>query len=389
MPLLSMMGAVLMAPLLPSMQAHFAGAPYATWLVPQLLTLPALCQALFSPLAGMIGDRFGARRMLLWSLALYAIAGTAPMYLETLNAIAVSRFVVGVAEAGLVTGSALLLSHYFAGDDRQKWFAYQNVVLPWLLIGLLVLTGRLGDFDWRAPFAAYAFSLLMLVLGVVLLKQEVVAADREHRGRFFPPADVMRRIVAVAVPGSIIFYVAPLELGFLLGQRGYTAPSDTATAIAIAVALGPFGPLLSRKLTHWPVGRLLALSMLAMGVGLIVLAMSGTFASMTAGTMLQQAGGGIMLTTGMTYFVSLAPPAERGRYAGAFLFCYMIAQSATPPLMLGLQSALGSREAAVLAAGVLGIAACAWLLTSRPLRRAVVVETTIAGASETRDAQPT
>jgi MFS family permease len=90
-----------------------------------------------------------------------------------------------------------------------------------------------------------------------------------------------------------------------------------------------------------------------------------------------------MLTTGMTYFVSLAPPAERGRYAGAFLFCYMIAQSATPPLMLGLQDALGSREAAVVAAGVLATTTCVWLLTSRPLRRAVVVEPMTAAYSET------
>ncbi|MDA8348488.1 MAG: MFS transporter, partial [Pseudomonadota bacterium] len=82
---------MLMAPLLPTMLASFHAAPYAQVLVPLLLTAPALLLALFAPFAGLVAGRVGTRRLLLVSLSLYGIAGTAPMYLRTLETILSSR----------------------------------------------------------------------------------------------------------------------------------------------------------------------------------------------------------------------------------------------------------------------------------------------------------
>ena len=49
---LPVLGAVLLAPVLPRMQAHFADVPGSSVLVPVVLTLPALVIALLAPFAG-------------------------------------------------------------------------------------------------------------------------------------------------------------------------------------------------------------------------------------------------------------------------------------------------------------------------------------------------
>lgn len=46
---LPILGAVLLAPVLPKMQAHFATVPGAKALVPLVLTVPALALALLAP----------------------------------------------------------------------------------------------------------------------------------------------------------------------------------------------------------------------------------------------------------------------------------------------------------------------------------------------------
>ncbi|HZV09504.1 MAG TPA: MFS transporter, partial [Novosphingobium sp.] len=56
---LSTMAIVLLAPVLPGILKEFSGVPGFEYWVPMILTIPALCVALFSTLAGAAGDYFG------------------------------------------------------------------------------------------------------------------------------------------------------------------------------------------------------------------------------------------------------------------------------------------------------------------------------------------
>ncbi|HUD94713.1 MFS transporter, partial [Sphingobium sp.] len=91
---LSTMAIVLLAPILPQLLHAYRAVPgYELW-VPMILTIPALCVAFLSPIAGMLGDYFGRRRLLLAAFLLYALVGVAPVFLTSLPAILASR--VGV-----------------------------------------------------------------------------------------------------------------------------------------------------------------------------------------------------------------------------------------------------------------------------------------------------
>src|SRR3954454_10411706 len=72
---MSVLGAVLIAPVLPQMAEAFAGAPGVDVLVPIVLTVPALLIGLTAPFAGIIVDRVDRKRVLLIAMVAYSIFG--------------------------------------------------------------------------------------------------------------------------------------------------------------------------------------------------------------------------------------------------------------------------------------------------------------------------
>lgn len=372
-PLLSMMGAILMAPLLPRLGEHFHAMPHAELLVPLLLTVPALCQALLSPVAGVVVDRIGSRRVLYVGLFVYGLAGVAPVALDSFSAIFACRVLVGLTEAALVTASTTLLAHYFSGDVRQRWFAYQQALLPLCLVLLLQLTGHLGDGNWHATFLAYSVSWIMLLGALSTIRSEPARGQASvPKGPLFPPWRKAGLLFAITVPMSILFYVAPVEVGFLLKQRGHDAPSTVANALAIGVLAGPFGALLTRRLTGLRFGVVLAGSALVMALGLVLLALSAHVAGMVAGVALGQFAGCTMFVTAMTFMTGMAPPLERGRYAGGFWFFYLGANLAAPLVTGALRALTGTHAASVLGVAVLSLGPILWFLGSRHMKGTIV-----------------
>ena len=73
---MSVLGAVLIAPVLPQIQAEFAAVAGVEVLVPIVLTVPALIIGLMAPFAGAIADRFDRKRLLLVAQVMIAASQT-------------------------------------------------------------------------------------------------------------------------------------------------------------------------------------------------------------------------------------------------------------------------------------------------------------------------
>lgn len=176
---LPVLGAVLLAPVLPRMQVYFADTPGAAVLVPVALTLPALVIALLAPFAGMIADRTGRKPLLLVAMLIYTLCGTLPLWLDSLQAIVLSRAGIGLAEAAIMTCCTALMGDYYSGGRRERLFALQMVATSLSAALFMAIGGQLGQDNWRAPFALYAVGLVFLPLMALWLwePRELVAAD--------------------------------------------------------------------------------------------------------------------------------------------------------------------------------------------------------------------
>ena len=83
-----------------------------------------------SPIWGRLSDRYGRRPLLLWATGFYGIAGAAPFFLDNLNAIIVSRLLLGVCESAILTVTNTLLADYYAPARRRNiGMVFQNYAL--------------------------------------------------------------------------------------------------------------------------------------------------------------------------------------------------------------------------------------------------------------------
>lgn len=334
---LPVLGAVLIAPVLPRMQAHFAETPGAAVLVPVALTLPALVIAFLAPLAGLLADRIGRRPLLLASMLLYSLCGVLPLWLDSLGLIVASRAGIGLAEAGIMTCCTTLMGDYFDGQRRERLFALQMVATSLSAALFMGLGGALGESGWRTPFALYAAGLLCLPLMAALLWEpqvrhaEPLRADAEG----FPWAALAPLYLLTLLAGVSLFIV-PVQAGYLLQLLHVDAPQQVGMTMG-ANQLGVLaGALAFRLLAALPARRLLALGFATAGLGGALMALADSHAPVVLAVLVNGLGVGLLLPTLITQVMLQVGFEQRGRATGGFTASIFAGEFLSPLLVLAI-----------------------------------------------------
>ncbi|MET9509463.1 MFS transporter [Streptomyces flavidovirens] len=356
---LPILGAVLIAPVLPKMQDHFDGVAGAKALVPVALTIPALALALLAPFAGVIVDRLGRKRLLVVATVLYAVFGTAPLWLDSLGAIVASRALVGVVEAAIMTCCTTLIGDYYSGRVRYRYLALQTMCASASATVFFILGGVVGSAGWRAPFWIYAVSLLIAPVMAAFLPKpqsggEAASAGGSQRPTPFP----VRRLAGICgltVFGAMVFYTVPVEMAYLMDDLGVESTGAIGAATAIASAATVTGSIAFTKFSGTPARRLPAVFALC-AAGFVVMALAGNPTVLVAGAVLNCLGTGILLPSLLTLAMSKLNYADRGRGTGLWLAAFFGGEFVCPLVLLALEGLAGSLAAAV---GVLGLTSAA------------------------------
>jgi MFS family permease len=366
---LSAMAIVLLAPNLPALLQEFASVEHHEYWVPMVLTVPALCVALFSPMAGILGDRFGRRRLLLAAFLVYAVVGIAPVFLRDLGWIIVSRVAVGLAEAMIMVLSTTMIGDYFEGPARDRWLAGQTAMASISALLFLNVGGFLGRFGWRAPFWVYGSALLMFVL-VLLFTWEPARRDS-------PDAEIAQRdaslagfpwlrmtgIIAITVFGSVLFYTAQIQSPIGLTQFGITDPARIGFLTSLASIGVPAGTYVySRVGSKLPIASLLLIEFTLLAIGFLLMSRSGAPSSFLAGCFINQFGAGMLLPSLLVWAISGLPFEVRSRGAGLWTGAFSVGQFLCPVVVTvagshtgGLRGAFGVLAAAALVGAALSL----------------------------------
>lgn len=348
---LAPIGSTLFAPVLPHMIAHFSAVPNAGLLAPIALVTPALFVALLAPVAGVMTDRIGRRRVLAVALLLYAIAGVAPYWIDNLYAIIFTRAIVGVAEAGVMTASTALICDYFTGERRAHWLSVQfgsTSVVAAICFGL---AGLLGGYDWRAPFLIYGATALFipLVLSVIFepTRGDAGTPRREESLKtLWSPRFII--CLGLTLVCGMLFYVTPVHISLVLSERGFTDPAMLGLASAIGSLGVVAGATLFRLLSRRSIGALLSCAMMAQAVGYAVLYTQPSLAGGIAGMFVNNVGCGITLPLVLAFTLSNIPEDYRGRATGIWTSMFFIGQFVSP-LGVGAASSLTGGMVAAMA----------------------------------------
>jgi len=342
---LPVMGAVLIAPVLPRIVSHFAHVPNVALWAPLALTAPALMVGLTAPFAGAIVDRLGRKRLLLFALVLYAVTGLAPLWLESLHRIVASRVAMGVAEAAIMTCCTTLIGDYFDGARRARYLAQQTIWASMSATVFFAVGGLMGEAGWRTPFWVYAAAFFLLPMMAFYLWEPVRSAaartEREAPGSAAFPWKPMTLICVLTLLGAIAFYLLPVHLGFVLEARGYASPRLIGLAMGIGSLATVLGAFLFRYLARRGVPALLAISYATLGLGFVLVARAQTYNEIVAGMVVSGFGAGIILPSLVTWMMAKLSFEHRGRGTGAFLASFFIGQFICPVVVLGLGRVAG------------------------------------------------
>lgn len=352
---LSVLGAVLLSPVLPAMQRDFAGTPGVTLLVPVVLTIPALMIGLLSPFAGSIVDRLGRKRLLAGSLVAYGFLGMAPLALSSLPAIVATRAGVGVTEAAIMTCCTTLIVDYFDGEARNRWLGMQTVGAALAATVFFAVGGALGAVSWRAPFWLYASAFVFAALAAVMIWQPVKPAAEAHR--VLPPFPVKVLLVPVLVTlfAGVVFYTPIVEVSFVLDNVGITSTTAIGVVGAAASLSTAIGGIAFARLTTVSTRRLLTVAFALAGVGLIGFATATALPVIVASVIVACAGTGLMLPTLLTWAVSHLSFDERGRGTGLWTASLFIGEFLCPLLVLAMTGLLGGLSLALVVIGAVSL----------------------------------
>ncbi|MBB3000733.1 MFS family permease [Paraburkholderia tropica] len=341
-------------PVLPAMQQHFANVPGIETLVPVVVTMPMFVLGALAMVIGAVSDKIGRKRVLVGALVLYAIAGTAPLYLDSIQAILASRALVGLAEAAAMTVSTSFIGDYFTGAKRDRYAALQVTVASTSAFVFNLMGGVLGAYGWRAPFVAYALPLLLAPLVQIFIWD--TQGGRDLREAHAHAADettfrpwLLALICLAAFGVGMVFMVVPVHLSFMLVQLGV----HSTGAIGFAYAMNSVGIIAGTLGFGWFIAsrfsvlQQFVLGTIVCGLGFACMGTAHDQTVLTLGGAINGVGCGIVLPALVSWGLRSLPFSRRGFGTGAFTAAQFIGYFCSPIVVMAMVMHSGSRFAVV------------------------------------------
>ncbi|MEV4642048.1 DHA2 family efflux MFS transporter permease subunit [Actinoplanes sp. NPDC049548] len=178
--------------------------------------------------AGMLGDRFGRKRMLLGALALFGLASAACSYATSSGQLIAARAGLGLGAAVIMPLSSAVLTVIFEPAERTRaltvWITANTLGIP---LGPLVGGWLLDHFWWGSVFL---INLPLVVAGIVAVALWVPESHGDRTRRIDVPG------IALSAAGLVALTYGIIEVG----ERGWTEPRSLVTVAAGAALMAAF-----------------------------------------------------------------------------------------------------------------------------------------------------
>lgn len=347
---LAPLGVPLVSPGLPVVRDAF-GLTDAT--ASLLVSIYFLTGIVLSPFIGLLADRWGRRRVLVPSLAVFSLAGGVIALAPEFWVVLAVRLVQGTAAAGIFVTTVTLIGDAFEGVQRNAVLGTNTAVLATGAAVYPLLGGYLATVSWNAPFLAYLLGLPVAAFAWFALEETAAGSGRAGMGYVREAAGTLARRAAVVPYGTafltevLLFGVVITTLPFLLYESygvspvfvGLVITAAEAVSAAVAAANGRLAERFSDE-------RIIALGYACYGVGPLVTWVGSSLSLVTVGVVVLGAGVGLTMPSVDALLSDLVDREHRagalsirnsvtflGRFVGPILFAGVAAETGYRPLL--------------------------------------------------------
>lgn len=331
---LTAMAGATISPTLPQIYMAFAEHPNADLLVRLVLTLPALFIAIFAPFMGYLLDNLGRKPVLLFSVVLYGIAGSSGFYLDSIEHILVSRALLGIAVAGIMSGFTTLIGDYFQGTDLARFMGKQSAFVAFGGVFFVIAGGFLTDVGWQYPFLTYV-AALALIPSLMLTIHDAPHCPKMRKATPIKSINWLSvsKIYFIAFIVMALYYTIPVQFAFYLNTQSPTSGSMVGAILAASSLVTAFTSLQTHRIAAtFSRSQIFVLAYASMALGFLIIGMGSNILVITLGALIFGLGvGGWLPNINVTLMMNVTP-ATRGKLVGGFTMAFFLGQFFSPLL---------------------------------------------------------
>jgi len=342
---------------LPLISHAFSDIPNIEFLSKLMLTIPSIIIALFSPIAGVIIDKFGRLKPLYMGIFLFVLGGSSGFYLDAFYSILAGRAVLGFGVSLVMTSSTALIGDYFSAEERHAFMSKQGMVIALGGILFISIGGVLAQMDWTYPFAVYLIPVLFVPFLVRSLYE-----PKQHEQQ--STAEVSPRLLPVYVTAffvMVLFYMLPTQFPYLIVNTLGGEPRTVGFVIAIALGFNAVTSMQYAKIkAKYTFLQIYVMTFVLFAVGLFFISVASNIAGLFLSVAPIGMGFGLLFVNTNAWFLSLVPAHKRGKASGILTSSFFLGQFFSPIFFEPIVSAYGLQAlflivsiVAMLVAGVL------------------------------------
>ncbi len=177
--LMAVLGVASITPVFPIIARQLHISTQSIGLLVTVFTLPGI---FLTPALGILSDRLGRKKILIPSLFLFALGGSACALAQNFEVLLVLRFVQGLGAAAIGSLNATLIGDLYTGKKRIIAMGYNSSVLSIGTATYPTIGGLIALFGWQYPFLLPLFAIPVGLLALFTLKNP----EPEVTEDFFP-----------------------------------------------------------------------------------------------------------------------------------------------------------------------------------------------------------
>ncbi len=337
---MAIMGVASVTPAFPLIAEEFGVSPKQVGYLITFFTFPGVFLA---PVLGVLADRMGRKKILVPSLFLFGIAGSACALARDFNTLLALRVIQGTGAAALAALNVTIMGDLYRGKERTTAMGYNASVLSIGTATYPLAGGALAMLGWHYPFVLPVIAIPVGLLVLLSLKTPE-PRNRQRLGIYI--AKVWRglhnlQVIGLLVGGFVTFVIlygsyltflpfliensfggSPLAIGLIM----------CAASLATAVTSVRLGALARRFSEKW----LLTVGYIFFAASLVLIPFMPSVWLLLIPSALYGVGAGINIPNIISLLAGIAPMTRRAALMSINGMVLRLGQTLGPLVMAGV-----------------------------------------------------